>query len=171
MTKRLKILENSLVKKDRALSDKFENHFIDVKSANGQPLNDKRNGQATLGRWGRQNESIRSAIDGVEITKAAIEREKSKINYVEFWYKKMPEYLTDLIDNGEINQWRKHPRMMFVSGVDKARLVFNDETGLVNHRYVSDIKDKQQFAIFRDLFNQINKIQNNITASQEAKSQ
>ena len=47
-SKRLEILQNSLQKKEAILEQKFDNHFSDVKSGNGQPMNDKRNGRATL---------------------------------------------------------------------------------------------------------------------------
>ena len=55
MSNRLEILKNSLEKKEQQLEKRFDDHFADVKRANGQPLNDKRNGQATMNRWERQN--------------------------------------------------------------------------------------------------------------------
>ncbi|MGP1594741.1 MAG: hypothetical protein ACTTH8_05805 [Treponema sp.] len=45
-TKRLEILEKSLTKKEAELARRIEVHYEDVMSANGQPLNDKRNMQA-----------------------------------------------------------------------------------------------------------------------------
>lgn len=156
MSKRLEILKNSLGKKKVELDGKFDAYFDDVKSANGQPLNDKRNGHATLDRWERKSNAIARQKEEVEKTARAIEREQNKIDSVEWWYEKMPKYLTDLIDSGKVKQWRKHPRMLFVDGVEKARLVFDDEDGLVRHRYLNEIQDKEQFAIFRDVFNAIN---------------
>lgn len=47
---RLEILKNSLAKKQAAFDAAFTEHTDDVKSANGQPLNDKRNGAATFKR-------------------------------------------------------------------------------------------------------------------------
>ena len=47
MTKRLDILKASLEKKEAAMDAKISEHFATVKEANGQPLNDKRNGAAT----------------------------------------------------------------------------------------------------------------------------
>ena len=47
MSKKLEILKNSLAKKEQELQRRFDVHFATVKQANGQPLNDKRNGQAT----------------------------------------------------------------------------------------------------------------------------
>ena len=60
MSKKLEILKQSLAKKEEQLNAKFDQHFATVKQANGQPLNDKRNGQATLNKWERQNEGIRT---------------------------------------------------------------------------------------------------------------
>ena len=54
MTKRLDILKNSLAKKEKEFDAKLQNHFDTVKLANGQPLNDKRNGRATINLWERQ---------------------------------------------------------------------------------------------------------------------
>lgn len=50
-TNRLTILEDSLVKKEAEFQRRLDAHFADVKRGNGQPMNDKRNGQATLNRW------------------------------------------------------------------------------------------------------------------------
>ena len=65
-TKRLQILENSLIKKNDLFDEKLNNHFETVKQANGQPLNDKRNGQATLNKWDRQNESLLNLKENIE---------------------------------------------------------------------------------------------------------
>ena len=53
MSKRLEILKNSLVKKEQQFNEKLQTHFDTVKQSNGQPLNDKRNGQATLNKMGQ----------------------------------------------------------------------------------------------------------------------
>lgn len=45
---RLEILQNSLAKKNAVVDAKISNHFATVAQANGQPLNDKRNGAATF---------------------------------------------------------------------------------------------------------------------------
>ena len=159
MSKRLEILRTSLKKKESELDRRFTNHFDTVKQANGQPLNDKRNGQATLNKWERQNEGIRNQNAEIEKTKAAIEKEESKVSDVAYWHEKMPLVLTKLIDSGVLTQWRKHPRMMFVNGVEKARICFDDKTGVIGHRYISQIPTKEQYAIFRDTYNAINKEQ------------
>ena len=67
MTKRLEMLKASLVKKEAELDRRMQAHFDTVKQANGQPLNDKRNGQATLNKWEKQNDAIRN--QQVEIEK------------------------------------------------------------------------------------------------------
>jgi len=72
MSKQLEILRKSLSNKEAELARRFDNHFATVKQANGQPLNDKRNGQATLDKWEKQNNSIRNQIAEIE---------KNKISY------------------------------------------------------------------------------------------
>lgn len=153
MTKKLEILKESLTKKEAGLEQRFNNHFETVRQANGQPLNDKRNGRVTLNKWERQSNSIRNQQAEVEKTRAAIEREGEKISDVSSWYQKMPKALTDLIDSGTLIQWRRHPRMMFVKDVEKARIIFNDGSGLISHKYVKLIPTKEQYAIFRDIYN------------------
>jgi len=159
MSKRLEILKNSLVKKDNELERRFNTHFTSVSDVNGQPLNDKKNGRTTLSRWDRQSDAIRHQITEIEKTFNAIEREESKISAVEWWYKKMPRFITDLIDKGTLSQWRRNPRMMFVQGVEKARIIYDSETGIVSHKYTKLIPTKEQYAIFRDVYNNINKEQ------------
>lgn len=160
---RIDILKASLVKKEKALDEKFDHHFADVKRANGQPLNDKRNGPATMDRWEKQNNAIKRQIEEVQKTKDAIDREEWKIKETSSLYEKMPKYLTDLIDAGVLVQWRKHPRMMFVAGVEKARIVFNEDTGVISYRYLKEIPNQEQYAVFRDVYNDLNKKQKSVT--------
>jgi hypothetical protein len=150
---RLEILKKSLAKKEQKFDDKISAHFADVRSANGQPLNDKRNGYQTMNRWKRQNDSIRSVKEGIEKTKQAIEREEYKIKNVSNWREIFPSPITDLLESGVLTQWRKFPRIMFVAGVKKARITYDPKTGKISHSYVSEINNAEQYAIFRDVFN------------------
>ena len=159
-SKRLDILTKSLLKKERKLERLLSNHFKTVKKANGQPLNDKKNGNTTLDKWEKQIDSICRQKASIEKRKAAIEREELKISVVSFWYDKMPAVLTNLIDKGILVQWRKNPRMMFIDGVEKARIVFDGTTGVITHMYVNSIANKEQYAFFRNIYNQINAEQN-----------
>jgi hypothetical protein len=152
-SKRLEILEASLIKKEASLNDKFENHFASVKQANGQPLNDKRNGQATLDKWERQNEAIRNQQKSIEVTKNAIEKEKSKIRGVEISKETLPSCILDMIESGQLIQWRKHPNTFFVEGVDKARICWDDKKKLIFTRYKNAITDKDVWKIFATTFN------------------
>lgn len=155
MSKRLQILKNSLANKELELNSKIQNHFNTVKQANGQPLNDKRNGQATLKKWEKQRQSIRNLEDSIEKTKRAIDVEESKIATVENF--NIPLFLQEAINDGLIVQWRKFPRFFFVKGVDKARIVLIDEkTGQIGHRYLASIKEREQFTIFKNVFNTLN---------------
>jgi hypothetical protein len=159
MSARLEILKKSLVKKNDMLSAKFDIHFQTVAEANGQPLNDKRNGRATLNKWERQNDSIRAAQDSIEITKIAIEKENSKIAAVAAQL--VPNCIKSLIDNGTLNQWRKRPNRFFVAGVDKARIIYDDKTNKITCSHISGLAP-DQFAKFRDVFNSLKKeLENN----------
>ncbi|TAF71800.1 MAG: hypothetical protein EAZ53_17345, partial [Bacteroidetes bacterium] len=135
-TKRLEVLKNSLIKKEKKLDKKFDNHFSDVKSANGQPLNDKRNGQATFNRWEKQNNSIRNQIESVEKTKQAIENEEWKIYNTNATNEKIPIEILALVKSGELTQWRKFPTTFFVKGVDKGRLYWDIKEVTVKFSYI-----------------------------------
>lgn len=164
-TKRLEILENSLLKKESEFSRRLENHIQDVNRANGQPMNDKRNGHVTLNRWDRQNESLRRLQEGIQKTKDAIEREQGKIKDCEAV--NIPEELQELLDEGKITQWRKHPNRFFVVGVEKARLILVED-GRVMHKYVSQIpKGVGQFEIFKEVFNHLNRTLNKRIADEK----
>lgn len=114
MSKRLDILKNSLTKKESILDDKFKNHFATVRLANGQPLNDKRNGQSTLNKWDRQSNSIKKQYEEIEKTKDAIRDEENKIKSVLKANSTIPKEITELIELGKVTQWRKHPNYFFV---------------------------------------------------------
>ena len=64
---RLDILKASW-KRSRLDLIETERAFSDVKSANGQPLNDKRNGYSTMKRWDRQNETLSKIQKEIEKT-------------------------------------------------------------------------------------------------------
>jgi len=160
MSKKLEALKNSLIKKEQILNYKFNNHFATVKQANGQPLNDKRNGQATLNKWERQNESIRNQKESIEKTKRAIEIEEGKIMDVEQTNTFIPTEILELVEKGELNQWRKHPNTFFVPDVDKARIVWDNKRKVVAHRYAHLITEQVQRTKFVRLYNSLNAILN-----------
>jgi len=162
MSKRLEILNGSLVKKNAKLDTMFSNHFATVREANGQPLNDKRNGQATLNKWDRQSDAIRNQQLEVKKTEEAIEREEGKIIETSVALDVFPVSIKKLIHSGVLIQWRKHPHIMFVDGVDKARILWKG--GKLMHKYVSSIKDKDQYRKFAKIFNQLNKEINTVPA-------
>lgn len=149
-TSRLEILESSLAKKTAAFDAKLSDHMAAVRSANGQPLNDKRNGHATLSRWERQNDVLRALDRSIESTKAEIDREKCRIANVSQF--DVPTCLREFVESGVVTQWMKHPRFFFVTGVDKARIVVLDD-GTIAHRYLKDVPSREQYAVFRDVFN------------------
>lgn len=144
---RIEILRKSLEKKETILSQRFDNHFADVARANGQPLNDKRNGRATLNRWDKQSDAIRNAQKEIEKTKNAIEREENKIAHVERVNETLPEYLFKLCADGVLNQWRKHPNTFFVPGVDKVRYYYDEKDGKLYIKYLSQCDPEQRPAL------------------------
>lgn len=160
MTKRLEILKKSLAKKEAELQRRFDVHFATVKQANGQPLNDKRNGQATLNKWEKQNSAIRNQQEEIEKTKQAIDFEEGKIAGVNHVNTFIPAEILALVGSGELVQWRKHPHTFFVKGVDKARIVWLPKAKKVGHKYSATLTDKEQRSrfvkIYNDLFKQLN---------------
>lgn len=163
MTKRLAILKASLEKKEAEMSAKISKHFASVKEANGQPLNDKRNGAATLGRWERQNAAIHRAQEGIHKTQAAIEREESAIARVNGL--DLPGFIQQAIDAGELTQWRKHPNRFFVPGVDKGRIVWDMEKQVLKHSHLAKVP-KDQYPKFRDAFNKLRQASSLANATQ-----
>ena len=154
MADRLEILKASLLKKELRFNDRLQEHFNTVKQANGQPLNDKRNGRATLNKWDKQSDSLRALKDSIQRTKEAIEREELKIANASMVT--LPEFIKQAIDDGLITQWRKFPRFFFVNGVSGGRIVLDEKTGGIAHRYLSKVS-KDEYPIFRDVFNKLNK--------------
>lgn len=155
MSKRLEILQQSLLKKEKKFDDRLQEHFDTVKQSNGQPLNDKRNGAATTIRWDRQNDALRTMNKEIEKTKNAIEREEGKINGCEYIKTLLPEPICKLIDSGELIQWRKHPNIFFVPGVDKARIGWDLKKKFLYHNYVGSITDRDAHKKFADIFNSL----------------
>jgi len=154
MTKRLEILKASLVKKEARFDERLQNHFDTVAQANGQPLNDKSNGRATLNKWDKQSDALRALQDSIQRTKHAIEREEAKIALASLV--ELPPYIQQAIDDGLITQWRKHPRFFFVVGVSGGRIVLDEETGIIAHRYLNKVS-KDEYSTFRDVFNKLNR--------------
>lgn len=159
-TKRLEILEESLKKKQQLFDRRLQDHFDTVKQTNGQPLNDKRNGRATLDKWDRQNESLRRLQDGIEKTKMAIERERGKMLHVDAAKETLPAEILALIESGALIQWRKYPNMFFVPGVDKARIIWDAKKRIVAHKFANTLTDREQRKRFADVYNPLFEIFN-----------
>lgn len=162
---RLEILKNSLEKKQAKFNEKLNEHFVEVRRANGQPLNDKRNGAATFRRWERQNNALAAMQAEIEKTTAAITREEGKLMSIAYNRDSMPQEIRQLIKNGTLKQWGKYPHIMFVDGVDKARIIWDDKKKQVMHKYTNKLTDKEQWKKFAQVYNYIaeavNKRKNN----------
>lgn len=132
-------------------------HFADVKQANGQPLNDKRCGRTTLSRWERQDRAIANQQKEIEKTKRAIEREESKANDIKHVTEMLPTEIVELIKDGTLRQWGKHPNILFVDGVEKARLIYDFKKKQIMHKYTRLIQDNEQYKNFAQIFNSLSK--------------
>jgi hypothetical protein len=165
---RLEILKASLEKKKSEFDTRLADHFASVAEANGQPLNDKRNGAATLKRWEKQNDALRNKKKSIEKTEAAIEREESKIASVNYANDFIPPQILELVQQGVLTQWRKHPTTFFVVGVDKARIVWDEDKKVVAHRYAREVTDPEMRKKFAAVYNGLHIILN-VAASTENK--
>jgi len=152
-SKRLQILENSLKKKEEKFNEKLSELYSDVKSANGQPLNDKSNGKSTMARWNKKDNALRTLNKEIERTKEAIEREQFKINRVETVNEFIPAPILELVEKGVLNQWRKHPDRFFVEGVEKGRIIFDRKKGELLNQYYNSIPTQEQKEKFKKVFN------------------
>lgn len=158
---RLEVLKKSLEKKENELTKRIDAHFEDVKRTNGQPLNDKRNGQTTMNRWEKQNNAIRTLKGSIEKTKNAIEKEEWKIKGVNYQNENfIPKEILELVEKGELVQWRKHPTHFFVPGVDKARIWWDESRKAVAHKYAHLITEQEQRTKFVRLYNSLNAVLN-----------
>ena len=134
---RMEVLQRSLEKKQTKFDRQLQNHVDDVRGANGQPLNDKRNGRATLNRWEKQNDALRTTEKEIEKTQRAIEREQAAIDRVN--NADIPDFLKPMIESGEISQWRKYPNRFFVNGVDKARIIWHADKQEFGYAYINGL--------------------------------
>ena len=166
---RLDILKASLEKKQAEFNRKLNEHFADVKRTNGQPLNDKRNGYSTMKRWDRQHDALSRMQKEIEKTQTTIEREESRIRCIDRNRSSMPEEIQKLINDGTLRQWGKYPHIMFVEGVDKARIIWDDRKKVVMHKFVSSITDTEQRRKFARVYNSLNASINEETGKQGKK--
>lgn len=157
MTKRLETLKNSLAKKEVRFNEKLDAHFADVKSANGQPLNDKRNGYATMRRWEKQNDSLHNLNESIEKTKSAIEWEEGTIRGIEEAKKTFPSEIIAMIEEGTLKQWRKHPHILFVEGIEKAWIIWDIKKKTLAHKFSGSIPDKEQYQKFAQVYNKLHR--------------
>ena len=105
-------------------------------------------------KWDKQSDGLRKLQDSIQRTKDAIEREETKIALVS--QVELPAYIQQAIDDGLITQWRKHPRFFFVVGVSGGRIVLDEKSGIIGHRYLSKVS-KDEYPTFRDVFNKLNR--------------
>jgi len=152
---RSEVLQASLEKKKQKFSDKFDQHLADIRQTNGQPLNDKRNGQSTMNRWEKQNSGLRTQDEVIKKTERAIDRENGIVSGVQEANKDMPTSIAKHIEAGTLTQWRKYPNRFFVPGVDKARIVWDPKKQEITHSHTGEVTDKDQWKKFANTYNQL----------------
>lgn len=148
--KRLDILKNSLEKKQASFNEKLSIHMDDVKGAMGEPMAGHRGGEKVLRRWDKQHKSLKTLDESIDRTKRAIEREESKSAGVERSKETVPKIFFDLVEQGVLNQWRKHPNIFFVVGVDKARIGWDEKKNVAYNRYYRHIENDGQKLAFKE---------------------
>lgn len=151
LSKKLEILQGSLLKKEKELNSRLEAVILHQKITNGQPMNDKRNGASWFKKKEKLDNSIRNLMVSIEKTKVAIEKEQAKLAGVAKSRNYLPKPLLDAIADGLIVQWRKYPNRFFVIGVEKARLIWNKKKGKLQCCYTSEIPNEEQFKLFKDV--------------------
>lgn len=161
-SRRLEILQQSLEKKQAEFDGRLQAHFDDVKSANGQPLNDKRNGRATFDRWERQNDGLRTMQTEIEKTQRAIEREQHKIDRVA--RTPIPDFLKPMLESGEISQWRKYPNRFFVKGVEKARIIWFEDKQTFGYSHIQGLPPEQR-SLFKEAYDKIRGMHSRVRGS------
>lgn len=155
---RRQTLEASLARKEAKFNEALSSHMYDVKGAQGEPMAGHHGGEKVLSRWERQNNSLRRQSEGIEKTKKALEREDYRdLVKVDAQEKllKMPQIIQDLVSDGTLNQWKKHPTIFFVDGVSKARIQIKG--GKAYHRFASQCANNEEFQLFRSIYNKVNK--------------
>ncbi|MCQ9326913.1 hypothetical protein [Neisseria dentiae] len=161
-SRRMEVLQQSLAKKQAAFDQSLQAHIDDVRSANGQPLNDKRTGRQTLDRWEQQNDSLRTRQEDIQKTQRAIEREQHKIDRVA--RTPIPEFLKPMLESGEISQWRKYPNRFFVKGVDKARIIWFEDNQEFGYSHIQGMPPEQR-PLFKAAYDKIRAMHSRIRGS------
>lgn len=103
---------------------------------------------------------MRNLKESIQKTKDAIEREEGEIMDVEQTNKIIPDEILELVEKGELIQWRKNPNTFFVPGVDKARIFWDNKRKVVAHRYANLITEQEQRTKFVRIYNRLNSVLN-----------
>lgn len=157
MSKKLQILKASLEKKQLEFNKRLTVHMDDVRGAQGEPMGGHRGGEKVLRRWEKQNSTLKTLDESIKKTQNAIEREEYKIANVESAKDVVPALFLELTNKGVLNQWRKHPTIFFVAGVDKARIGWDDKKKTAYHRYYRSIECEDQKSKFKEVWTMIYK--------------
>ena len=144
-----------MAKKETAFEGKLDKHFSDVKSANGQPLNDKRNGASTTQRWDKQSSALRTAEKSIKVSqKAILDLEGTQV-YLEKMAGAYPPAIIALVKSGKIKPWTKHANTFFVDGVEKGRIFYEPKKHILGNKFANEIPNQAQRTIFVGIYNKL----------------
>lgn len=167
---RIKQAKGKLERLEREFSEAVEGVFAHQRLTNGQPMNDKRNGQAWFNRqealegkasrlnkeieaqkeriyyleqgYDRYGRGLRMTVENIprieeelakaekgesRFTKATIRKYKKELVRLKEEAKELEtisisDHFQKLIDEGELNQWKKQPKIYFIKGLRKVAL-------------------------------------------------
>lgn len=157
-TKRLEILNNSLTKKQKIFNDLFIAHTEEVKKAQGEPLRGHRRGNKILKTWEKTAQRLTIKLKEIKKTQRAIDREKYKGKKKEKALMKHQPHIKKMIEDGILSVWRKHERIAFVVGVDRARIYFEEIDSVYyieKHKFYNEIECPEQKEKFKNIYNDI----------------
>jgi len=157
-TKRLEILNNSLTKKQKIFNDLFITYTEEVKKAQGEPLRGHRRGNKILNTWEKTAQRLTIKLKEIKKTQRAIDRETYKGKKKEKALIKHQPHIKKMIEDGILSVWRKHERIAFVVGVDRARIYFEEVDSvyyLEGHKFYNQIECQEQKEKFKTIYNDI----------------
>ena len=113
-------------------------------------MNDKRNGQAFFNQHAKLDSALQRQQAEIEKTKQAIIIEEGKIAYCKNTLEDIHPAIIKLLEEGKVTQWRKHPTMFFVVGVEKGRFIYKN--GQLLNKFYTSIPTVEQKAIFKEVY-------------------
>lgn len=115
-------------------------------------------GNQILRRWDKTAKRITIKLNEIEKTKKSIDREIYLSRNKEKALMKHQPHIIQMIEDGILSVWRKHERIAFVVGVDRARIYFEEIDGvyyLEGHKFYNQIECPNQKEKFKNIYNEL----------------